>query len=115
MHTPLPTSHSPAPQAPSPQAANSPNALPSPPPAPTIQITIDRLVFTGLDLTPERAEHIRTGVIAALQQQIAEAFPNGLENESRSHLISSLNVAIGDDRQLAQQIAQQLLQSLQFT
>lgn len=41
-------------------------------------VEIDRIVLTGLDVTPDRAEHIRALVEAALRQRLAQGeWPDG--------------------------------------
>ena len=46
---------------------------------PAFRVDIDRIVLTGLDVTPERAEHIRTLVESGLRRQLQrEGSPQGI-------------------------------------
>lgn len=38
--------------------------------APAFRVDIDRIILTGLEVTPDRAEHIRTLVEMGLQRQL---------------------------------------------
>jgi hypothetical protein len=43
------------------------------------RVDIDRIVLTGLEVTPDRAEHIRTLVETGLQRQLQrEGLPQGM-------------------------------------
>jgi hypothetical protein len=46
---------------------------------PTLRVDIDRIILTGLEVTPDRAEHIRTLVETGLRRQLQrEGLPQGL-------------------------------------
>lgn len=46
---------------------------------PALRVEIDRIVLSGLEVTPDRAEHIRTLVEARLRHQLQrEGLPPGL-------------------------------------
>jgi hypothetical protein len=54
---------------------------------PVRTIEIDRITLTGLEVTPDRAEHIRTQLEAELRHRLQrEGLPRGLPRELVNHL-----------------------------
>jgi hypothetical protein len=48
---------------------------------------VDRITLTGLEVTPDRAEHIRTRLEAELRHRLQrEGLPRGLPNSRLNHL-----------------------------
>lgn len=54
---------------------------------PAFRVDIDRIVLTGLEVTPDRAEHIRTQVEAELLHRLQrEGLPQGLAGGQMNRL-----------------------------
>jgi hypothetical protein len=54
---------------------------------PVRTVEIDRITVTGLEVTPDRAEYIRTQLEAELQHRIQrEGLPRGFPSERVNHL-----------------------------
>lgn len=82
-----------------------------------ISIEIDRLVFRGLTLSPERAERLRTLVELELQQLLGQG--GGLEGMSGGEIAAVAGVRMDwppedDDQRLARSLAESIVQSLRM-
>jgi hypothetical protein len=81
-------------------------------------IEIERILLSGIDVTPERAYRLR-GLVAAELRRLLEQ--EGLEMRGRSAMVRSITATplpsaeAADDRHLATGLARRIVQSLRET
>ena len=79
-----------------------------------ITLNIDRLVLTGLNLSPAEMAVLRRQLAAALQQELAQRDWSGLETAvAQPHLrLADMQQVSPDSHQLAASLARQIAHSL---
>ena len=82
---------------------------------PTVTIDIEHLILTDLEVTPERAERIRTLVAVELKRMLeGEGGLDGLSDNSVSYLnLPTIHLdELHEDNDLAQSLARSIAQTL---